>query len=152
MNITIQVTGLGDLADSINNLAEALRAGVKADEVIKTASRKAKRTEQAAQPAPAPEPEALPKEAPAPEPVDTPPAVEETKPAETTTATESPSKPDHAAAKAALLELVKAKGHPAGSEVLKQFGAARISDVKDTDIEAFIAAVAKAQACASTPS
>lgn len=136
MNITVQITGLGDLAESINNLAEALRAGVKADEVIKTASRKAKKTEQTT-PAPAPE---------VPAPVDTQPAVEETKAAEPETASASPSKADAGAVKAALLALVKAKGHPAGAELLKEFGANKISDIKEADFEAFIEAAAKALA------
>ena len=136
MEITIKLTGLEGLAESIGELAAALRAGAKAEEVIKTASRKAKKTEQTEAANPAPEPEA---------PAATQPAVEETKPAAPEPATASPSeaKPDP---KAALLALVKAKGHPAGAAVLTQFGATKLSDLKETDFPAFVEAAQQALA------
>lgn len=157
MNISIEVTGLGSLADSINNLADALRAGAKADEVIKTASRKAKKSEQvtAVETTPTVEfsevkgsPEeietasAYVKEHGKPAPI--PPATEAEKPAEPEVVSASPSEPTADDAKKALLHLVREKGHPAGAEVLKQFGAAKISDIKPEDFPAFIDATSRA--------
>lgn len=118
MNISIEIGG--PLADAINRLADALVSAKQADTVIEKASTKA-RSKKAEQTAP---------EAPAP--------VEEAPAAETVQ--EAPAGPTRDDAKKAVLLVAKEKGHEVAAGLLAQFGAAKISEVKDEDIPAIIAA------------
>lgn len=120
MNISIEIGG--PLADAINRLADALVSAKQADTVIEKASTKA-RSKKAEQTAP---------EAPAPAPVEEAPAAE--------TAPEAPTGPTRDDAKKAVLLVAKEKGHEVAAGLLAQFGAAKISEVKDEDIPAIIAA------------
>lgn len=126
----IEINVGGPLAEAINNLAAALVSAKQADTVIEKASSKAraKKSEQVVESA-----EATTTRAPA----------ETNQPAptatETTAATESvaPSRED---ARKAILKVAKEKGHDAAAALLKQFGASKISEVKDEDIAGIIKA------------
>lgn len=118
MNISIEIGG--PLADAINRLADALVSAKQADTVIEKASTKA-RSKKAEQTAP---------EAPAP--------VEEAPAAKTVQ--EAPAGPTRDDAKKAVLLVAKEKGHEVAAGLLAKFGAAKISEVKDEDIPAIIAA------------
>lgn len=127
MNISIEIGG--PLAEAINNLAAALVSAKQADVVIERAAekatRKAKKTDPVSEPAPeaAPEPAAEPESenVAAPEPV-------------------ADAAPTREEAKKAVLSVAKLKGHDAAAALLAKFGAVKISEVKDEDIAAIIAA------------
>lgn len=123
MNISIEIGG--PLADAINRLADALVSAKQADTVIEKASTKA-RSKKAEQTAP---------EAPAPAPVEEAPAAETAPEAPT-----GPTGPTRDDAKKAVLLVAKEKGHEVAAGLLAKFGAAKISEVKDEDIPAIIAA------------
>lgn len=129
MNISIEIGG--PLAEAINNLAAALISAKQADTVIEKASTKAR----AKKPEPGPAQE---------QPTST--ATTETEtPTGTVEAVAQTTEPDAGGptredAKKAVLKVAKEKGHDAASALLKQFGATKISEVKDEDLGAIIKA------------
>jgi hypothetical protein len=125
MQINIEIGG--PIADAINRLADALISAKQADTIIEKASTSSKpKAKKEAPAAPAPEAEPV---------AETPAPVEPEKAA--------PSGPTRDDAKAALLSLVKAKGHPAGMLALGKFGATKLGELKEEDLAAFIAEVAE---------
>lgn len=141
MNITIELTGIAPLADAINNLAEALKAGAKADQIIETAKTRSRK------PKAETSPESPPVEAAPEQPAST--ASTETEPptgtAEPVAATEAaPPAPTAEEARKAVLTVAREKGHDAAAALLGQFGAKKLSEVKADDFAALIAA-AKAE-------
>jgi len=126
MNISIEIGG--PLAEAINNLAAALVSAKQADTVIEKASTvtkaRAKKPEPVAEAAePAPVEVAQPEPTPEPEPVPTP--------------DPAPSQKD---LHTEILRVAREKGHDAASAILAQFGARKISEVKEADLAAAIKA------------
>lgn len=148
MNITIELTGIAPLADAINNLAEALKAGTKADEVIATAKTRTKKpknedasttteatavvTNAAQAPAAAEKVEASPEP--------TAPTASATTPADQGTCASVAVAPTAEDARKAVLAVAKDKGHDAASALLGRFGAKKISELKADDFAALIEA------------
>jgi len=137
MNISIEIGG--PLAEAINNLAAALVSAKQADTVIEKASTKAR----AKKPEVAPEPDPTHAPTPSAPQQDTPPS--ET--ASTTPVSASPSsapEPENPFTQKDLhteiLRVARKKGHDAASAILAQFGARKISEVKEADLAAAIKA------------
>lgn len=128
MQISIEIGG--PIADAINRLADALISAKQADTIIEKASTKA-RAKKPEAPAESVEPAST--AVPASTTADVPPSPEP--------GASQPAGPTRDDAKAALLSLVKAKGHPAGAAALEKFGATKLGELKDEDLAAFIAAV-----------
>jgi len=132
MNISIEIGG--PLAEAINNLAAALVSAKQADTVIEKASTgakpRAKKPDTAAESA---ETTTVQAPAEAKEPAPTPTA--------TTAATEPVAEaPSQKGLHTEILRVAREKGHDAASAILAQFGARKISEVKEADLAAAIKA------------
>jgi hypothetical protein len=149
MEFEVKITGLDTLAAAVSDLARALSAGVKADQLIdgvKASSRKTSKAKAEAQ-----EQEAA-AEVTAPAPVTTPAAepVAEVAPAPAPVLVPAPATPidlpvtNVDEAKNLVLELTKVKGRPIAADVLTSFGAARLGDVPAEKIPALIEALTRA--------
>ena len=139
MNITIEIGG--PLADAINNLAAAMVSAQQADTVIEKASTGAKPRAKKVEVAPEPDP--------TPAPTHTAPQQDthQSETASTTPVSASPSsapKPAPAVTQKDLhteiLRIAREKGHDAAAAILAQFGARKISEVKEADLAAAIKA------------